>query len=539
MKPKTQSPESDFQLNIVGGNLFGRNPKMSSEQTFNMMISDEWLVQTPGYKKSINIPGKNVGRGIYSSERGGFMIAVIDNAVFKIYGPSTALSIQQIFSINTFFGNVTIAENINAEIAICDGFELWIYNYNTGVSQPANLPNSEFNPSVKIKPGYVDYHDGYFIVPDVTSNLWYLSKVNDGLVWNWGAASPGYVFGAIQTKPDSAVAVLRAPGKGNLIYVFGRTVTEMWYDNGNQIFPYQRTNSVSVDYGCISSATIAAMDEYVAWLGANEKSGPVIMISAGGGFTHISNDGIDFKLDEVVSPESSYGFFYKIDGHVFYQLTFYDPSDNFTLIYDFNTQKFFYLTDENMNYHIAESVAFYNNTYYFLSINDGSLYEMNSKYTTYDYNDPTSATQYRLHEIPRMRVCNNAAREDTSRFIGGNLTFTIEQGNDPYYIGPRCRYLTTEGGKVLAHEAPTGYVGDFLSNESVLNEYVPRVDLTVSKDGGESYGNTVSQPMHPQANRKNKMIFWRMGASNDLTAQFRFWSRGRITVSNGIMQARQ
>ncbi len=535
MYPRASEKVSDVKLNVVGGNVFGRNPTISPEQTFNMIISDNALVESPGYKKRINLENRLSGRGIYSSERGNFMIAVVDNVVFKISGSPEFLHEEELFTINSFFGDVFIEENLASQIAICDQNELWIYNYSDGsVVQPVLPINKSGNT---IKPGYITYHDGYFIVPDISENEWYLSAVNDGTDWLWGAGGVP-VAGSLQTKPDGPIAVLRAPGKGNMIYVFGRNVVEMWYNNGNQLFPYQRSNSSSIDYGCISVTTIAAMDNYLAWLGVNEKSGPVIMISTGSGFQRVSTDGIDYRLADVQHPEQSYAFFFKQDGHVFYQLTFFDESDNFSLLYDFNTGLFSYVTDENMNYHIAEAVAFFNNTYYFVSINDGSIYELNSNFTNYDYSVENPPNSSFVKDIPKVRICKAVRRSDNSRFIMNNLTFLIEQGNDPEYKGSSLFYISGEDGTVITGEVQEGYEGVFLQSQRVVNPYVPRIDLAISNDGGDSFGNYVSQEMNPQGKRRNRVVFWRLGEANDLAVKLRFVSRSRITVLDGVMQAR-
>lgn len=537
MNPMSSNGAATFPLNIVGSNTFGRNPKMSSEQTFNMIISDGWLVDSTGYKKILNLPQKGIGRGIFTSVRGGFMIAVVNNTVYRISGPPNFLTAQQLFKLNTFYGDITIDENVASEIGICDGQAVWIYNWRTNTSQAAVLPING-NTQQTITPGYITYHDGYFIVPDLTSSNWYLSKQNHGLIWDWGAGST-YVFGAIQTKPTNAVAVLRAPGRGSLIYVFGLTVVELWQDTGAQLFPYQRNSSASIDYGCLSSTTIAAMDNYVAFLGANEKSGPAILVSAGGNFERLSTDGIDFKLADLHAPETSYAFFYRIDGHVFYQITFYDPRDNYTLIYDFNTKKFFYATDENMNFHIAEAVAFFNDTYYFVSLRDTGIYELNSKYTQYDYTDPSSSDSVvKEYLIPRVRICNSIEEDDTGPRVINRLTFPMEQGVDQYFEMSEMYFASSEDGFVIAQEAAPGYIGDWVSQEIRIESYAPRIDLTMSKDSGQTFGNASQHFLSTQGNRKNRVMFWNLGQVNDFVVQLRFWSKARVTVGNGLVEVR-
>jgi hypothetical protein len=537
MRPAPSPPKSEVPLKIVGGCTFGRNHKISSERTYNMFVSDDTLIQTPGYRVVITPKIGGKGRGIFASSRGGFMVTVIDNVVSRVQGPEGALEETTLFELGTYFGDVTIEENSNYQIAICDGLDLWIYNWKTGVHGKATLPDSEITGQ-DIIPGYVTYHDGYFIVPDTSTNQWFISKPNDGLVWDWGAGSTS-VNGAIQTKPDFAEAVLRAPGKGSLIYVFGQNVTELFNDIGAQLFPYQRQSSVSIDYGCISSNTIATMDEYVAFLGVNEKAGPAILVSAGGPFERISNDGIDFKLAEVVAPQSSTAFFYKLGGHVFYQITFFDPRDNFSLLYDFNTKDFFYVTDENMNYSIIHSVAFYNNVYYFVSLNDGNIYEFDILLTQYDYTPPGAIPMSQAKMIPCIRICNTAEQADSSQFIANSLSFIMEQGMDPYWKSMPQRYITTEGGQVITTEAEPTYVGVFLQTELVLPDYAPRIDLSISKDAGVTFGSFYGKELNTLGNRKNRVVFWGLGISNSFTVQLRFWSKFRKTISNGVISARE
>ena len=537
MMPQAMPGMETYPLDLVGSNTFGRNPKISNAQTFNMFISDGNLVDMTGYQKILNLPTTGVGRGVFRSERGGFMIAVVGNTVYRISGPSNFLTAQILHDINTFFGDVSIDENIASQIAICDGQALWIYNWSTGAFQAAVLPTSQ-KTDKPITPGYVTYHDGYFIVPDVVTNDWYLSKANNGLVWDWGAGGNN-VFGSVQTKSTNCVAVLRAPGRGSLIYVFGTDVVELWQDTGAQLFPYQRNSSASIDYGCLSSTTIAAMDNYVAFLGANEKSGPAILVSSGGTFERLSTDGIDFLLADLVAPGTSTAFFYRLDGHVFYQITFYDPRDNYSLIYDFNTKRFFYATDENMNFHIAASICFYNETYYFVSLKDSSMYELNSKFYTYNYNALGSTYDYQQdYLIPCVRICSPLEQEDTNPRVCNRLMFEVEQGVDPKFALSEFYFASGEDGFVIAQEAPAGYIGYWVQQENNIESYAPRIDLTISKDSGQTFGNASQKFLNALGNRKNRVIFWNLGQANDLVVQVRFWSKYRKTIGGGLIELR-
>jgi hypothetical protein len=505
MTKKNSANSEELKLDIVGSSNFGRNPKIMASRTFNMIIADDFLVELYGYSKIIDFSNSYKGRGTFGSVKGNIFIFVTGNQVYSITiyrNPVTGkkqYSKTIVGTIDTYSGSVFIDENNVGQIGICDQHDVWIYTYSTGAFVKATLPAG-------FKPGYITYQNGRFVVPDTLTSVWALSAAGNGLNWFWGASGEP-VLGAIQSKPDNAVATLRFPGRGNLLLVFGKTVTELWVDVGASGFPYQKTSSVNIDYGVVNSATIAASTNIVCWLGANEKSGPVIMYSTGSDIQKISTDGINFKIDNLINPEMSSAFFFKRNGHLIYQLTFYDPRDNFTIIYDFTTQKFFDATDENMDFHIANQLSFFDNSYYFASLRDGSLYELNDGQYYYDYGKFKDGSP-KIFEIPRVRVCSNIRAENSSRFAINNCTFILEQGND---------------------ELNTG-------NNS---NYIPRIARSLSKDGGISFGQYIDRPVYKVGNRINRLNWWGGGVANDLVPQFRFYGQGPWRCTSGIVSVYQ
>lgn len=470
MNPGSQK-YNDVPLDIIGSTKFGRYPKMSSEETFNMIMSDDWSVPFAGYKNVVPINKTGEGRGIYGSSKLNKLFAVIDNNLWVF---DTGLSRSHGGTLSSFSGDVFMAENNAGQIAISDLKNIYIYNGRTGVF---NIADIDFLP------GYLTFQDSRFISPDTRGNAWRLSAPNNGLSWPNGSQFEGL----IQTKPDNCVACIRFPGRGNLLLVFGNTVAEQWYDVGAQLFPYQRSQSSNVDYGCLNPATIAESENIVCWLGANEKSGPVIMYTNGGDVKHISNDGIDYKFASLKDPSNCYGFMFKQDGHLFYIITFI--TDNLSYAYDFNVGKFYTLCDEQLRYFIPKRVAFFNNQYYFVSINDGNLYQLGTQFTNYDYGNNI------VHEIPRLRYVPSIKLPDQSYFIAGYTGFTIEQG---------------------------------------ITSGTQRIDLSLSKDGGVSFGSIVSKTLNTTGKRTNRLLWWQLGMANDLVQQFRFVGFDRFVCTNGI-----
>ncbi len=525
--PNAQQQVQTADVKIVGGNKFGRYPKISVEQTFNFIVSDDALVPYAGYKRVIEQDPTEPGRGIYSSSVGNIMVAVWGAQVFAI---DLLLSATFVGTLATSAGDVFISENNNQEIAITDGVNLYVYNYGTGTFKTSGV-DFMVGTFVISAPGYISFQNGRLIVVNLGTQNWYLSGLNNALVW---FPTAGAYVSSLQTKPDTVQAAVPTPGGGNNLLLLGHTVAEQWQDVGNALFPYQRSSTSNVDFGCLNASTIAALDTFVVWLSGNEQSGPVLMVYSGNQTQRISTDGIDYKLSNLSNPTNCTGFLFRQDGHLIYQFTF--PDDNLSYIYDFNTQLFCTVTDENLNYHIARDVVFFNNNYYLVSLKGGNLYEFDTQFTDFEYASDD------IRPIPRFRVTEPFRLPDQRMFIIKSLGFTIENGQPnlitsyPYtdQVGDLIDTessidIVTEGGTLLATE------GD-LTTTNTYTLTSEAVDLSISRDGGESFGSSWRLPMNPVGKRKSRFIWQRLGQANDVTFQFRFTGFGRFVVFNGQLE---
>lgn len=556
-------------VNIVGSSVFGRYPKINNEHTFNMFVSDNFLVPYAGYQIAVSsskLMNGKIGRGIYASTKLGKLIVVIDASVYLVtidfnQSPMQQFNSQVIFlgSLQTSSGVVYITENNKPQIAISDGSAIYIYD-------PAVSAALQTISTPDFIPGYITFHDTYFICAAKSdsfysppaSNTWRLSAQNDGT--SWPSASQN--IGLLQTKPDNIQAVVRFPSKGNMIFVMGQTVTESWFDTGAQLFPYQRNNQYNIDYGCLSPATVAYMDEIVAWLGINEKSGPIILYSDGGMPEKITSDGIDYLFSQLEAPQDSQGFLYRQDGHLFYHINFY--TDNLSFFVDFNTKKIYQASDQNLNYFIASEMAFYNNQYYFVTRNNGNIFAFDTIYTTYQ--DVDSLGNVHSHEIPRIRTCKNIRLPSQEYFVLNDIGFTIEtgetnyqrettgpqylitqdgkriitQGNSIFFVTQDNKYILTQDGKNIVSQQTDSTDFNYLidQNPGVI-QVTPRVDLSLSYDGGASFGNDFPYVLNPIGYRRNRLMWWQCGVGNDIVPQFKFWGMGRFVATDGLANTRQ
>lgn len=456
-------------LGIVGSAKFGRDHKISQENTYNMFVSEGSLVCFPGYRIAQSFPGKQI-RGFYVSNNPNVIIVVVDDVVYQL---DNSLTYTIVGSINTSRGAVFISSNKASPVQFCisDLSELYIYTYNTGVTI-VTKPYSSFLP------GYMDYQNGYFITADRNSDKWSISHLQDGTNWEILDSSTGLTYqGAFGAKADNCQAAVVFKDQ---VFVMGENSSEIWLPSGNVLFPYQRNNSIALDYGVISLESIAEGFGLLVWLGKNEFTNPTLVMSTGGEPIPILDDGIEFIIDNLEYPQFSSGFLYKDGSHTFYQITFY--RDNLTLSYDFLEKRFYTLIDENYNHHRAAKMLQFNNKSYFVGFpqqeNDGEnnvyLYEFDSRYTTYNGRN-----------IPRIRVCPPIRKPDTGRYKIPQVILNMNAGTS--------RALQT-------------------------------VAIAKSDNGGISFGDYYHQNVNPYGLGSNKMVFRQLGAANETTFKFAFWA---------------
>lgn len=520
-------------IDLIGSSTFGLHKKISNAQTWNMYISDGWYQNYPGWKKIVELNsslGTAQGRGGLKSTRGNFIMVCVGNTLWRFDTNEVATLIG---NISTHNGPVFMAENLSAQIAIVDGLNMYIYNRLDNTLTTQTVPGS-------LIPNFVDYHNTYFLVgnADTTGNgaQWFAFKFLDAQ-----NVEVAYTL-ALQTKSDYARAVVRIPGKGNNVLVLGLSVGEI-HTNIGGAQGYQRVSTLNIDYGTISVATIARLKTFVFWLAVNEASIPVIIMFNGSETKEVSTDGINGVLEKLKHPELSVGYLYSVGAHLFYILTFYHPDDNKSYMYDVSTDSFYNIGDWNFNFHPARMVLYLGTKSYFISLVNGSLYKTSSQLLFQDENIASYPNEdYKfadIHVIPQERICSNFRKKGSVKGIGRRVEFTVEQGNDLTYsevsainLGQNIvtqvvleDIISQDGQQLVTQMAQTEF------GESIL--YEPRLDFSMSKNGGHTFSASAFRKMNFYGDRANYVHWDQLGWFNEMTFKFKFWGFGRFTCTGG------
>lgn len=272
------------------------------------------LYGTPGLEL-FTVAGNNPVRGLFQATSGrGFAVAGAILYEITADGVSTNRG-----TLDQSSGTVSMAEN-GFQLCICDGMDLYIFTYETGVFQKVTgtaLPSA----------GTVTSLDGYFIINRNDTGSFYLSGLYDGL--SWAALD----FATAESSPDNLVRVFNAIGQ---LWLLGSETTEVWTNTGNSAFPFQRIAGAKMEIGCLAKHSAVEIDNSLFWLGA-DKFGRGIVYQARG-FTprRVSNNPIELIIQGADDLDEIRAYSYQEGGHLFYVLT--GGGLGTTLVYDVTTQ---------------------------------------------------------------------------------------------------------------------------------------------------------------------------------------------------------
>lgn len=390
------------------------------------------------------------------------LFAVVGSDIYYLDSLFQETKLTTIIQLGTSQGFVSAVSN-GIYVMFVDGQDGYVYDNQTGTFQSITASGFPGRPLM------CEILDGFFIVLNADSNQVFVSPVNDplGSYSSFLAnAREGFVIG---------VAVV-----DRRIFIFKQNSTEVWVDAGLSPVPFARDNSMIFDFGCLTSSSIAVNDGIMFFLSSNSNGVGSVMMSNGSAPQRISNNAIDDLIQGLQNPNDAIGIAFKQNGHVFYQLNF--TQDDITLLYDMTTNLWQTLKTKSDNRHIANTTAFFQNKTYIGAYNSKKIFEQSSEYKTYDN-----------EHIPLVRITPNFFSE-TNNYIKLNR------------VEIDCISGTGKDG--------------LLKLEPDKN---PKVYLSVSKDGGKTFGNKVGRSIGRIGDFYQRPRFYQKGIARQFTFKIEFF----------------
>lgn len=439
-------------LHVVGPYNESRSTDVSPQISINLYpdinLSNQklFLRNTPGSVLSREV---DTGSSTHTGRPGGSR--VFDGVLYKVLGDKFYSFNSNLVptlrgTLNTSTGGVSMASS-GTQIGITDGTDLWAYTPLSGTFVQVLTPGLPPNPDSII------YKGTYFILLSKNSKIIALSGNNDIFAWD--------ILDRVAFESESD-NVVRITSIHQRVLFLGVYSTESWYITPQTNAPLARDNNFLFEYGIFSPNSLVKAQgpggyAAVFWLSGNSSGPSSVMMTDGGVPIKASNASIDFVIQELSHQfdiSDMVGMDYVEDGHLFYVMT--SKNANTTLVYDVNTREWHKRTSHSGGYHPMVSISFFNNRQYFSSFNDSNIYELSLDY-----------------------------------FLDVGETIIRERVFSPNLSGLPYGYITINEVE-LHFQAGVGIsqLPSLIQNQTpVVLGSIPTIRLSVSRDGGTSFGN--------------------------------------------------
>jgi len=255
--------------------------------------------------------------------------------LMSIATPATAavfptFTLTQVGTLITSTGPVSIAHNngvgygvtgtVVGNAVLVDGPYGYVYNYLTGTF--AQITDSGFLGADRVV-----CIDGWFVFNKPGSQAFYTPSQPYGIKFD------GSYYALKDGAPDNLVTIF---ANKEMLWLIGETTTEVWYNAGGQYFPFDRLVGTLMQSGCKAVHSVSRFNvdgqDGVIWFGRSERGENVLLRTRGFNTDVVSTPAFSAEVRNYPITSDAVGYTYQEDTHEFYVITF--PSADVTWVYD-------------------------------------------------------------------------------------------------------------------------------------------------------------------------------------------------------------
>lgn len=403
----------------------------------------------------------------------------------------------------------TVPDFTTSELLIADGTD----NFTTGV------PVTVSANGVDILPDPLNADDTYYAIVVDINNIQLATSIANAYAGTFvvltdvGTGGPFNIDngsqlqqGAITSHPGNIVACKTLHRR---LFLFSQNFTEVWENAGiGTNLPFRRNNSLLMEYGTPAIGSVSVGFDMMIFLSQDQDGLGAVMQVVGTESTPISNRALDFQLAQynanpLQGVADARGILLRENGLIFYRVNF--TRANHTFVYNMlmSTPEMRRWHEEevlNGDRHPAQTHAFLNGVNYYGDYKRALLYRVSPAILT---NNGQTIRRVRIGKPYMCPPGYNRMRID-------RFQLDLLQGQadaQDVFIGEID--ILTEDGFVLEAENTL----DLIIEDSNQNGHdgTPKVFLSISKDGGQSYGNLIEAPMGSQGNRTFRTLWRKLG----------------------------
>ena len=220
-------------------------------------------------------------------------------------------------------GRVSLANNPQFLVIVVPGKTAYAYDNETSVL--TEIDDTDFRVA-----DTVSFKDGYFIFTSSDGTVFFISALNNPLVYN------ALDFGSADVRPDKIIA---SHVNQNELFVLGEDTIELFQNIGGSGFPFQRVRGGNMQKGLHAKHSVIDYDNSFVFLGGDVNELTAVW-RLEGGMVKISTSAIDTAIQKYTEAEvaDAFAFTYAYRGNYFVAFTFTStriPSKTF--VYDATT----------------------------------------------------------------------------------------------------------------------------------------------------------------------------------------------------------
>ena len=414
---------------LIGGAYEGQSRVVSAQKAVNVFIE-----LGDGVASLQGVPGTDLTVDLTDSLRGmhnawGDLYAVAGSIVYRISSDGAASALGAIDNDGL---PVSITHNIFESLIISNGKGWVVQKVDSTLSA---ITDTDFPVASK-----ADFLDGYGIILEKDSGRFHFTTINDF------ESISGIDFSTAEGAPDDLVSLIVDHRE---LWLFGELTTEVWFNSGSVISPFQR--QTILERGCKGLFSPAKLDNTVFWLGENG------VVYRANGFTpiRVSNYGIEYQISQTTTDPI--GFAYTWNGHNFYHLNF--PGE-LTIVYDAS------IPDPNKAWHTRETRDRADCVYHYQANAHGKTYVGGDK--VYSLNQDTYT--HNGDELPRIRAFGPLRVDKYATMSSLVLLFETGENSDPLDISKIFLEISDDGGRTYGNriEVSVGVQGDYTTEVKFL-----------------------------------------------------------------------
>ena len=291
------------------------------------------------------------------------------------------------------------------------------------------------------------------------------------------------------------------------LFLFSENYTEVWENQGaGANLPFRRNNASLIEVGTPAIGSISVGFDSMFFLAQDRDGLAGVMGVRGTQAILFSNKALDFQLAEyaanpLTGVADARGLLIKETGLIFYRLNFTLANHTFVLGVSMSTAEAPKWHEEevlNGDRHPAQTHVYYNGVNYYGDYRSPEFYIVDDRVPTNDG-----------EAIRRMRIGRQMTPEGYNRLRIDRFQIDLLQGQldithlvDVTLDTELSEEITTEDG-----------IDIILDQQSVVGGGQPVVFLSISKDGGQTYGNLLIGNMGKLGERTYRTVWRKLGTT--------------------------